>query len=627
MSTVAESGQYSIAGFLFQLLGSGIEQLKILEGLPSVSQIPDEIVVIECSGQDGLRLPTKSGTEKPVFGQYKFTSKSSDIKPSEIRKILEAFRKSVLSWNSSGKPTDFSFELVTNRELSKQAKKFFDTSNKPAHSQLVDYLKNTKKKDKTTGQRPAVPNVNLLATICENTKYIFKTNQSLKKDAVAFCREFGMNEVEIKTGLQKMYGLLCETAQSEFRVINQSDFLQALIGFPNPMRLLSQRSFEKRIQKAKSFKDSETHSQEQTIVRRVSQDIASSILTNPFVVVVGDGGHGKSVATADALLQCLKSKSPNFGLVVRGAVANKQEIMKTIATWRGLANHQDSDDWGRSLERLSVSDRAKPLLVVFVDAIDEKKDGSRVLPFETTEFLSELKASSEEQMQKNAEFDVTVVVSCRNSSELTNLGRGHEFNSDAKITVGHFDDDELERAMKEFKLERVIQNRISTHLMLRKTNPKRLTRKTGSIMPNTISALRLPLVWRFFCELSVTDQNKFLDSDITTHKSLISKFQAWILRKARIRLPDLGDAEFENTLNAVANKSSEFGMSVTYSKQEVWTNPCTACGCSPNRSDEIYQECVTAGIIVETETGFRGTWRWKLPWFCEGFMDFEVTNE
>lgn len=53
LSALSVSGHYAIAGFLYQLIGSGVELLEVIRA-PDVDDSEKECLVLECSGQDAL---------------------------------------------------------------------------------------------------------------------------------------------------------------------------------------------------------------------------------------------------------------------------------------------------------------------------------------------------------------------------------------------------------------------------------------------------------------------------------------------------------------------------------------------------------------------------------------------
>lgn len=82
-----ERGHYAIAGFLYQLLGSGVAAFEILKGLKD-GQTPTELLVVERFGQDAVALPVGDDGKKPRLIQYKFAMLNKPLAPSDLRIVL-----------------------------------------------------------------------------------------------------------------------------------------------------------------------------------------------------------------------------------------------------------------------------------------------------------------------------------------------------------------------------------------------------------------------------------------------------------------------------------------------------------------------------------------------------------
>ncbi len=57
MAASRESGYYALAGFLYQLVGSGVEVFEITEGPEEDNDTPDRLLLLERFGQDAFVVP------------------------------------------------------------------------------------------------------------------------------------------------------------------------------------------------------------------------------------------------------------------------------------------------------------------------------------------------------------------------------------------------------------------------------------------------------------------------------------------------------------------------------------------------------------------------------------------
>jgi len=362
MDTFRESGHYAIAGFLYQLIGSGIQAIEICAEFRG-DQEPREILVLERFGQDAVALPKVGSDTKPRLIQYKFSSKNETIAPSELRDILQAFLKSVRSQGFEIDQVDF--ELVTNRAYSPDATKWCETKEE---SELEKRIR--------ASSRSELASVPELAATFRLLKYERQTEAQLQERVVKGAAKFGLLNSEIDGRIDELVGLLTRKAGSDGRrIVLREEIQKALTGHDNPLELLSPRSVGLRREKVARYKRDAINGQE-TITRTVSAEIVRAVLEHPVVVVVGDGGTGKTVAAADAVASGLQvvDEPPGFGLILPALQANADAVMQSIAQWRNLIQHRDGQMLERSLSRLRVAFAHNPLLVTCIDAIDEKAD-------------------------------------------------------------------------------------------------------------------------------------------------------------------------------------------------------------------------------------------------------------
>ena len=605
-----ESGHYSIAGFLFQLIGTGVKKFKIIENDNAAESVPKELVIVEFAGQDAVLIPADKSGKKPVLTQYKFTSKTAEIKPSELRKILDAFRKSAGAIDC--RVEQLQYELITNRGLSPGAEKWLNAkADKTKLKKLI-------KKSKIKGN---VASINQLVTVFQNMEYKreFLVDYEAKINHIG--ADYGMYPDEIKQGSQAVLGYLLQTASSEYRILEAKKLLLAFTSCANPLKLLSTDSIELRRESAKGFKRHETSNQENTIPRAVSSKIAEAVLHHPFIVVVGDGGCGKSVAAADALVECLsvRNQPPGFGLLLPAKDAVPETVMTMIANWQGRTTHSDGANKEKSIKRLKVAFADTPVAVFFVDAIDEThSDGE--LDASVKKFLYDTISNSVEQQKQTGRFDLCVVITCRRIAEIQNLGRGLDlpFNPEP-FEVDVFDSDEVGKAARVFGVNREIEQRILGHIKLRTPNADasvgRQPNNARPVDPLAFGTIRHPLFWRFFCQLDKSDQELLLDGDRTQLGVIADKYLTWAHRKCNIRIGNISLDEFRTVLREVANQFGEEPAKVV-DKSELWDVPCKTAGCTLIRGNELFTECLTAGIIKE-ETANGSRWRWNYPWFCD----------
>lgn len=602
-----------MAGFLFQLIGTGVKKFETLEDHLKTGAVPTKIVVVEFAGQDAVVI-SKSGQGKPTLIQYKFTSTSAEITPSELRKVLQAFRKSAKS--QGYKIGDLEYELITNRKYSKEAKKWIARKND------TKTLKELVKK-----RTKSVANINQIVSIFQSMEYLERTLDDFKKAIKKIGVRFGMHDDEIEEGSREVLGLMTEISatagSAESRTLDEKALLKAFTGIQGPTTLLSDKSVKHRHKEVEAFKRHETSNQAITIPRAISTSIAEAVLSHPFIVVVGDGGCGKSVAVADALLECLgdSGRPPGFGMIVPASEAIPDRVMKAIGNWRGESSHGGGADWEKSFGRLKVAYADTPVAVLFVDAIDEKFNNG-ILPDPVRKFVCDsIFASYDQYVQKGA-FDLSIVITCRRpDKELPFLGRGKPIGCEPKrIDIVDFGEKEILVALEKYGLESDVKQRISNHFILRKPPDRREPTSVKGVDANAITTICHPLFWNYFTDLDAENQRRFLDGDFEPRNEIASKYLDWIRYKASIRMPDFQLNELKTVLGAVAftfaGKSA-----MTVEKDSHWDLPCNSVRQDRILWNGLFDECETAGLIVVEETRKEARtvkmWRWKYPWLCD----------
>ncbi len=323
-ATTRESGHYALAGFLYQLIGSGVEAFAIAEG-PEDNNTPDRLLLLECFGQDAVAIPCDGSRKRPKLIQYKYSSTGHQITPSELRTILESLLKSVRCQEFAIDHVEYS--LVTNRRYSPGADKWV-TAMAEADEELERLIR--------ASSNEPVDDVAELASIFRLLKYDTRTLAAFKDAIFGAARQFGILDDEIDARVHQLVGFLLERAsRSGSRIVHPKELHKAFTGYDSPYRLLSPESVQVRLDDVEQYKRDET-GRKPTIPRTASDDIFRSVLEYPLTVVVGDGGAGKTVAACDAVVRGLLETStpPGFGLIVRAPDANSQTLIEKIARWR-----------------------------------------------------------------------------------------------------------------------------------------------------------------------------------------------------------------------------------------------------------------------------------------------------
>ena len=590
MSTLNEAGHYAIAGFLYQLIGSGVEALEVWQG-PVAMEPEPSCLVLEYFGQDAAVVASNPGARKPKLIQFKFSSKSEDLAPSDLREILEAFLNSVVA---CGREIDeFEFRLVTNRPYSATSTKWVDARDEP--TRLEKLIRNS--------SRSKLSHVTELASIFRSLEKDGQTVKQFREAIVAAGMGFGMLESEIDQQIHHIVGLLMEKASNpNDRVVRRNEIHAALTGFVGPYELLGPESVELRLDEVTQFQRDETGGQ-RTIPRAVSVEISRAILEHPVIVVVGDGGSGKSIAASDAILASIRDPSapPGFGLVVPARLVNEQIVMGYVARWRNRTQHDDGQAFHQSIQRLERAFVGRPLLVFCINGVDETGENAR-LPNQTQGFLRTLLNRA---VSSGAQIEVpliSLVLTCRQATELQKLGRGFDLPIvPHRIRVADFEDSELEMLAND--LSGPVRDRITSHLRLRTGEASR--GDSPSIQPvssDALQAIHHPVLWRIFCSMEEPLQHDCLDGNIGLGR-LAAGYLSWFVNKAEIRISSLGRQQCETAIAAVVRHFQSNPARIG-DKRNDWIDICIlSTGCANARATAFQRGDVGRNSYCRGEGG------------------------
>ena len=618
MTNRTESGRYSIAGFLYQIVGSASEGFRIAKH----ANEEGEILELEQLGQD---LVVRSADDANVrLIQFKYSSTNSIVNPNEMRKILQTFLDCLR--NAKKNIADCKFELRTNRELHPDTIPWFEAKRKNERSNLRAAMGATSNSE-----------INDLDTICdifEKFTYHCLNDSDLHSTLVTAAAKLGMLESEIPDGVNRLVGFLAhKSAEAGDRRVSRTEIRSKFAGHPNACELFSVDSIKMQIKDLEDFQQDEAcksgDATKSPIVRRSrTADIVGAILQYPVVVVHGDGGCGKSIAVADALLSCLhdRQQPPGFCMISRADSTTPQRAISKIAKWRNCNQHSDGQNYSAAISRLKSSYNNSPVLVMCFDAIDEKT--GETLTEETLEFIRDLIRMATESRASNGTSLVSVLLTCRRKHEVDNIPRNINpiapENNVTYINIDDYDNDEMVAAASVFEsldsdVVRLIGEALGTSTFSN-TNSRRsrVTKVDASI--EVIESIRHPVLWYVFSQLTHEQQLKCIEGGQQALHYLGKDYLAWFRKKAACRIKNLQSGECELALcEAAKTFADENGVGCI---EQNWLKPVADSIGNRLYANRLFHEAVSAGLIVRISERER-LFRWRHPWFCK----FLVQNE
>jgi hypothetical protein len=614
--SLIESGHYSIAGFFFQLLASANDALKLFL-MEDDQKNPTAVFEIERLGQDAVAYPDNG---RPRLIQYKYSSVDAELGPTELRDVLIAFKKSLDDGNL--KAIDVDLFLTTNRKLNSVSEDWKKATNATEFKSLLH--------DGVSEEGLTKLPYTLLWPIFQRLVFTQIGPNDASRGMASLGRQYGMRVHEIEPGIQKVIGLLLQTASLPgSRSLSRAKLVEALVQHPSPYRLNGEESVDLQRREVLSFRNAETQFTK-TISRSISSQIALMTTSHPVVIVKGDGGVGKSVTMSDAALINLESPAqpPAFALILKAADLERSSVQSAVARWRNQSNNPDGNDLRQCLERLLGVSPSIPTIAIYVDGIDER-GGLLSLSFDARQSLMGLIQAAIEPTIAEGTHSLSIVISCRTEAELQGLGGGGFSPSGSlmRISVGDFDRGDLEALATSLQGDPDLTNRIKAHFGERRVRSS-THRQTNPTAVNSDRAklLSRPIIWRFFAQLSDAQKHAFLDGSQDALEALATEYKKWFFNKVAQRIGQLQRDLSEVAYASVAKKSIDGKNLIPKTYSDDWIEPLRSIGCPEIHHRQLFDEGLSAGIFEMIDTGNQ-IWQWKYDWLRDSFAKGDNWND
>ncbi|CAD76979.1 MAG TPA: hypothetical protein DDX19_14030 [Rhodopirellula baltica] len=618
MSNTAEAGRYSLAGFIFQLLGNGVEIIELSSEFDDPNS-PRDVLLLERYGQDSATVDSYG--QLKVLNQYKFTSTGRSTSRASLLDILE---KMLVSANEAGGSVDeCGFTLTTNMTWEHAVQELWDIrlNNELTHHQKAQAIVKKLRASKQTGD---LPNAELLAKIFIKLDYDPTNESNLTQKLEREAARFGVLPQELETRVNELLGLLLQTSgRSGRREVSAVDCFKALTGIPSPYRLLDTSSRLVREKNINERRELETRGAS-TMPRSVVADIVNAVCQFPIVLLTGKGGLGKSVALFDAAAAITEDNvnPPGFCIVEHAYEITESRLIEKIAAWRNQRLTEDGSSLDRSLARLSVAYPKTPRLAVCIDGADER-NGLDALPANASNFIQALALRSLNE-RLDGDWDTTLLVTCRENDDWEDIfNHKHCTEGETKHT---FDIEtftpmemaELAATIIDPGVRELIENRIQFDV----------GGESSVLAENRISAnsthlklLYRPVLWGIFTELPLEKQRLFLTGGEGSLQLMSEHYFNRFRLKCNRRIPaTLRRYDLLIILVSAARSSQEPPLTPR-KYRDHWITPATDSGCSLQTAVALFNEACSAGLIRQRSVS--RDWIWEYPWFLEYLQERE----
>lgn len=612
----SQGGYRSLAGYVYQLLGSIAEAVEIVRLDPN-ARVIEGLITLEQFGQDSF-VALVPGTDDSRLTQYKHSIDEKEIEPAELIVILERFVSATALASLS--VANCQYQLRTNRkshgltdELFNKQEAYKKCPTKENEDGLLDQLWKRRRTVRPKCQHE-------IFEIMKKLERLTVTEADMRKTAEFHAAELGVPHVDTDKQIKETLGVFLSRANSTvYRTVSRQELNDALAGHRHARALRGEVARQLQ-RESVEIAIGRIHHSKPLARRAVVEDITVASLASPLVLVYGDGGRGKSVASWQALNSHLQydDQPPDFAVGLHFGEFTENNLINEFAHWRNQTPDHDGATFNYALSRLSAGCPHPNLLVLYVDGIDEKE--GQVSPYPRSQrFIEKLLQEFVSRRKDQSVAQISLVVSCRTLEEAAWLTRLAGQQACALVPVDEFSNLELEELAKGLATS-------PRNFLLPMVSPDRNPRQrfTEDADENVIRPLREPRVWASFTELDPTTQTEYLKGSRQGMRQLARRFLNHIEVKASKRLAMKLKLNVLETILEAAGLTS-MNNATEICTQLQWIDICKAEDFSRSDAVSLFDEFVTSGLFsVESESGKR--WSWKQTWLRDSLCSEEVTQ-
>jgi hypothetical protein len=641
-NTPDDSGHRSVAGYFYQALLTSAMPVELYEaahrdrtgdGFELVSAVyPEE------HGQDAVFIARAGKKVIAKVVQHKFSRwperTSNDIQPTELFDILETLDLA-LKHVKSRYPVEPRICLHTNRKLSQQSRQFLEDSKAKRPNkdldETIEHSVGKGKKKKTFFKGRTVKKNALYRRCLENLEYEVKhvadAQQALRKRAACF----GVLPEEVADRIKRIEGeIYGSMTQAACREITREDLDKWLTGDANPKEICSRTTMDcmhREINDAGGY----LKPFEPLLSRDKQRDLAAAKL-NPVVLIVGEGGVGKSALVFQYLLSLLKNPPRQYvgASHVRDVSANWCGGL--FCHWRDTNDHNIRlSDPGTILRRLELATEncELPLLILWLDGIDERHSDSTVR--ETLRQLQPLLREEKKRIHVSGVGPrLQLILTCRRVDDYeTQFGEEDQFmhghQSSHSIRLDRFTDLEMSNLPQGFVPDSVAQRLQSTLASLQSNggdaDDGRLNRVGGLKLEDAMPFLHPPLM-AALREVGEHTANACLDQEPDAMRQVASVYLKWFAYKVCRRARAQEKEDVYSLLQSVVDATTTQRPPLQFNRD--WKTPATSSGFTAIQARDMFREALSAGLIDEQGNNL---WNWKSKYVTLGIQANTIEGE
>lgn len=636
---IDDSGHRALAGFYYQSIMTAALVVDLHEELRRDDEHDGftcvSIVRPEEQGQDAFAVAHSAEETIAKVVQHKFSETPNEhpIRPGELFEIFRGLHETVERVAAKYKVTTAG-ELHSNRPLSPESNACLEAAKENrAHPKLdaVEFTEDKDGEEKTRHKgRTAELNRAFRQWLCEfnfNQRHFIDAVESLENRAASF----GVLENELSSRVARIMGeLFTQIAHNSARQITLSDLDRCLTNDDSPTALCSNSTTDQIRYDLSQYSRHVRHPPPM-LKRNVFADHLHRIAEEPIVQVYGEGGVGKSVLVFEHLISQLSGPPPFIGV---SDARRPLEYLpgECFCRWR---NSNDENIRTESLDsivsrlEMASSGQQRPLLIIFIDGIDERDPDSAAHIIRR--FASVLESEKQRCLDEGERPRVQLYVTCREPRGWDSLvGFENPFRDELpgvySVKVERLSDAEL-HAITDSVLDGDVCRRIQHILMHGNTNEYRRPQDemfddTSRKTQDFVDAMRHPPFLAALRRVEPADAINALGGDSGSRNKVARHYICWFMEKV-VRRRKFEDASLVGRLlNRIVTQSGVTMAVLDF--QDDWLEPLTSSHVSMVDADRLFREALSGGIVFRES---HDKWRWRNEFVCLGVIaDSQAEN-
>lgn len=667
MSQGEQGGQWALAGFLYQILGS-------LSLVAQAEQIQDGEEGDDSDPLGKLLLLVRQGDAEPEAGedllvtapvaqdvagetltaalvQYKSTQSGDKLEKPDLVGIA---RNMARAWTNQGLTGNVGCYLVTNRELTKPAEELLQTVS-AAGFRRSDLRLAPK------GKREAVTDAVLQRRqeVLRQLKIVPEELCQHEEKLRTFARRHGVLEVELNDGLDRLVGRYIRRVGNQWNIlgtewrISGAELREAFVDYRDARELTPEKVREHALNPVRKQLE-RMCSQEHPLRREQLAELEKLAAANAVVLVRGDGGMGKSVLLRQWAAWRIEAAAEPAAAYTHvyplddGYVPTKHAGAYAAAQWCGLPSHtamhgsqgheRYGEDMSDTLSRLEAACSARrdaatspaakpPWMCLVVDGWDEAttrrercSEARALFDWYTTQ----VRKIGDGQEYPAATLVLTYRTDCERLQEWFRLGEAETWSASVPRGVGVLDvgpltADDIRALVPEL---RACSGRPRRPEGPEEQGPNAALHREGlDAFPET---LLHPVILCRFLDLGSAQRLSYLAGDGHQAADLLAeRYVQWFcLKVMRRRFPDTrpNEADLLEALRKVARQTwgagPSSGRQLVFTKAEGWDRSVPGMHIDGYKCGLLYEEAVQSGMIRPVRDA-APSWAWRHEFIWE----------